>query len=146
MRDFDFRPVDRPDVPFCWTIYRDAMRPLVEEWMPWDEKAQRSAIDDVLSSAGASILIAGEADAGWLHVSETRHRIHLGDLYLLPEARNKGLGTRFLGWMSERARRKKKDFTLDVMKNNRARFLYWRLGFGTVADLPYKFTLQLDAR
>ncbi len=37
--------------------------------------------------------------------------------------------------MSERARRKEKDFTLDVLlANNRAKTLYERLGF--VADRP----------
>jgi len=145
MPDFEFRDLRPQDFAFCWPIYRDAMRPLVLEYMAWNDTAQRDAVKAVLADVGASILVDGGSDAGWLHVTESRHLIHLGDLYLAPEARNKGLGTRFLKWMSERARRKHKDLTLEVMKNNRARFLYHRLGFGTVATEAYKFTLKLDA-
>ena len=64
-----------------------------------------------------------------MHASETRFDIHLGHLYLEADRRNQRLGTRFLQWMIERAQRKAKTFTLDVMTNNRARGLYERLGF-----------------
>ncbi len=44
--------------------------------------------------------------------------------------------------MGERARRKNKNFTLDVLKNNRARRLYERLGFRIIETSPLKHTMQ----
>ena len=131
MTGFEFRRIRSGDFAFCWPIYSEAMAPLTPGW---NEAAQRRTIEQALADEGASILVVERSDAGWLHVTETRFDIHLGHLYLETERRNKGLGTRFLTWMSERARRKEKDFTLDVLANNRARVLYERLGF--VAERP----------
>jgi len=142
MPDFEFRRVQPQDVAFCWSIYRDAMQPLTVELMQWNEANQRRGIEEALGDEGASILVAGDADAGWLHVIETRRDIHLGHLYLAPQQRNRGLGTEFLRWMGERATRKDKNFTLEVLKNNRARGLYERLGFRIIETSPLKHTMQ----
>ena len=144
MPDFSFRRVTAQDLAFCWPIYRDAMQPLTAELMQWNEANQRRGIEEALSDEGASILVSGDADAGWLHVIETRRDIHLGHLYLAPPARNRGLGTKFLRWMGERAKRKEKNFTLEVLKNNRARGLYERLGFRIIETSPLKFTMQFN--
>lgn len=111
----------------------------------WNEAAQRRTIEQALADEGASILVVEASDAGWLHVTETRFDIHLGHLYLEPAQRNKGLGTRFLTWMSERARRKEKDFTLDVLlTNTRAKTLYERLGFVAGRPSAGKIRMKLD--
>ena len=142
MLEFGFRRIEPKDEAFCWTIYRDAMQPLTAELMQWSEANQRRGIEEAVRDDDASILVAGEVDAGWLHVIETRRDIHLGHLYLAPPARNKGLGTKFLRWMGERAIRKQKSFTLEVLKNNRARGLYERLGFRIIETSPLKYTMQ----
>jgi GNAT superfamily N-acetyltransferase len=126
MADFEFRRVRPSDSAYCWPIYSEAMAPLVTGW---NETAQRRLVELALGEEGASIMVVDKSDAGWLHVSETRFDIHLGHLYLEADRRNQGLGTRFLQWMTERAQRKAKLFTLDVTANNRARALYERLGF-----------------
>jgi ribosomal protein S18 acetylase RimI-like enzyme len=144
MLDFGFRRVGPQDFAFCWPIYRDAMQPLTAELMQWNEANQRRGIEEALGDEGASILVAGDSDAGWLHVIETRRDIHLGHLYLAPDHRNHGLGTKFLSWMGERATRKDKNFTLEVLKNNRARGLYERLGFRIIETSPLKYTMQFN--
>jgi ribosomal protein S18 acetylase RimI-like enzyme len=144
MLDFGFRRVTAQDFAFCWTTYRDAMQPLAVELMQWNETNQRRGIEEALADEGTSILVSDDADAGWLHVIETRRDIHLGHLYLAPQVRNRGLGTKFLRWMGERATRKEKNFTLEVLKNNRARRLYERLGFRIIETSPLKFTMQFN--
>lgn len=140
---FDFRRVRGNDFDFCWGLYREALQPLSVGVFAWDDTVQQRHVREALADEGASVLVSEGSDAGWLHVSETRFAIHLGHLYLRPEKRNKGLGTAFLAWMSDRARRKAKDFTLDVMKNNRARLLYERLGFRPVRSSARTITLRL---
>ena len=139
MADFEFRRIRPGDVAYCWPIYSEAMAPLVSGW---SETAQRRVVELALGEEGASIMVVDKSDAGWLHVSETRFDIHLGHLYLEADRRNQGLGTRFLKWMTERAQRKAKTFTLDVMANNRARALYERLGFAAAGTSAGKIRMQ----
>ena len=141
MLEFSFRLVEPKDISFCWSIYREAMQPLTAELMQWNEETQRRGIEAALHDDDASILVHEGAAAGWLHVIETRRDIHLGHLYLAPEVRNRGLGSKFLRWMGERAKRKNKGFTLEVLKNNRARGLYERLGFRIIETSPLKYTM-----
>jgi GNAT superfamily N-acetyltransferase len=129
MPDFEFRRVLPRDLSYCWSIYREAVQPLALALRDWDEPARQRMVEEALADAGASILVENQDAAGWLHVDETRFEIHLGHLYLEPHARNRGLGSRFMRWMNERARRKNKVFTIDVMKNNPAKALAERLGF-----------------
>jgi ribosomal protein S18 acetylase RimI-like enzyme len=142
MPAFEFRPTGKSDFAFCWPIYREAMEPLTAALGAWNEPAQRRLVEETLSDEGASILIAEKSDSGWLHVSETRFIIHLSHIYLEPAARNHGLGTKFMTWMNERAKRKDKDFTLELLKNNRARHLYERLGFRVTGTSGVKLTMQ----
>lgn len=140
--DFELRPATRSDLDFCWTIYRDAMRPLTEALGPWNEASQQRLIADAVADDGTSILRQHEDDAGWLQVEETRHIVHLQQLFVVPAARNRGLGTSFLTWMKDRADRKHKDLTLEVMTNNPARRLYERLGFKPLSTSNNKITMR----
>ena len=106
---FDLRPAAKSDFAFCWPIYRDAVRPQIEAPTEWHEADQRRVVELALADAGSSILRSEGADAGWLHVQETRQVIELKQFQLLPALRNRGLGTSFLDWMKERADRKRKD-------------------------------------
>jgi GNAT superfamily N-acetyltransferase len=142
MPDFDFRRVETRDFDFCWPIYRDALRPLSTGVFQWNDAQHQAIVREALGDEGASILVS-DGDAGWLLASETRFTIHLAHFYLLPEKRRHGLGSRFLIWMSERARRKEKEFTLDVVKNNPALALYQRLGFKPVKTTAYVITMRL---
>ncbi len=139
---FELRPATPSDLGFCWPIYRDAMKPLTEAVSQWNEAAQLKLIEQAVADTGTSILRRDEADAGWLQVEETRHVLLLKQPFLLPAARNRGLGTRFLTSMKERAERKRKDLTLEVMSNNPARRLYERLGFKVVATANGKITMR----
>jgi GNAT superfamily N-acetyltransferase len=143
MADFEFRRVRSGDFTYCWAIYSEALAPLVPGW---NEAAQRRTVEQALAEEGASIMVVDKSDAGWLYVTETRFDIHLGHFYLEADRRNKGLGTRFLQWMSERAERKSKEFTLDVLANNRARTLYERLGFTPTATSAGKIRMKYSVR
>ena len=139
---FELRPAKLSDLDFCWPIYRDAMKPLTEALGPWNESSQQRLIADAVADAGTSILRQHEDDAGWLQVEETRHIVHLQQLFVLPAVRNRGLGTSLLTWMKERAERKRKDLTLEVMTNNPARRLYERLGFKAISTANNKITMR----
>ena len=139
---FELRPSASSDIGFCWPIYRDSMKPLTEEISQWNETAQQKIVEQAVSHAGTSIMRAEKADVGWLQVEETKNVVMLRQIFVLPAMRNRGLGTSFLNWMKERADRKRKDLTLDVMNNNPARHLYDRLGFKIVTTANSKITMR----
>ena len=139
---FELRPAAKSDFAFCWPIYRDAVQPLMEPPTEWREPERRHLVERALADAGSSILRSEGADAGWLHVAETRQVIELKQLQLLPEMRNRGLGSSFLDWMKERADRKRKDLTMEIMANSAARALLERLGFKAVATPGRTVTMR----
>ena len=139
---FELRPAAKADFAFCWPIYRDALQPLMETPTEWREPERHHLVERALADAGSSILRSEGADAGWLQVAETRQVIELKQLQLLPEMRNRGLGSSFLDWMKQRADRKRKDLTMEIMTNSAARPLLERLGFKAVATPGRTVTMR----
>jgi ribosomal protein S18 acetylase RimI-like enzyme len=139
---FELRPATAGDLDFAWSLYRDLMRPLTLELLAWDESGQRRTIEEALAQQGASVIVIRDVKCGWLHVNETPDEIYLGQLYLTPSWQGRGIGGTIVRDLSDRAQQSGKCFTLNVMKNNRARLLYQRLGFRVVATSEYKLTMQ----
>ena len=77
----------------------------------------------------ARVICVGGADVGWIQVAEFVGRLHLRQLHLVTSHRGRGIGTRMIKDLLQRATALGKPVTLDVMHGNRARRLYLRLGF-----------------
>jgi ribosomal protein S18 acetylase RimI-like enzyme len=140
--DFALRHASSKDFHFCWSLHRDAMKPLTTGYLEWNESGQKRVVEGALADRGTSIIVVNGSDAGWLRVDETRDELYLGHLYILPAMRNRGIGTTVVQQLSDRARREGKVLTLEVMTNNRARFLYERLGFHIIDTSKYKLKMQ----
>jgi GNAT superfamily N-acetyltransferase len=139
---FKLRSAGKFDFDFCWPIYRDALQPLIEPPTEWNEPDQRRIVERALVDAGSSIVHSEGADVGWLQVAETGQVIELKQFHLLPAVRNRGLGTSFLDWMKERADRKRKDLTVEIMTNSPVRPLLERLGFKAVPTSGRRVTMR----
>jgi ribosomal protein S18 acetylase RimI-like enzyme len=135
------RPTTHHDVEFAWHLYRGLMKPLTEELLEWDDALQRRFIERDLASGDASIItIEGQA-AGWIQVRETEHRISILQLYLLPKFQSRRAGTSIIHELIARARQTDRHLVLEVMKNNRARRLYERLGFVVTGQSAHKLNM-----
>jgi ribosomal protein S18 acetylase RimI-like enzyme len=140
--NFEFRPATGDDFNFCWSLYRDLMKPLTVELLEWNELAQRRVVEQALIDRGTSIIVVRGSDIGWLQIGETRDEIYLGQLYVMPSMQNRGIGTAVARQLCGRACKEGKLLTLEVMKNNRAHSLYDRLGFRIVDSSKYKLKMQ----
>ena len=95
-----------------------------------------------LVTKGTSIIVIDGLDAGWLQVGESPDSIYLGQLHLAPSLQNRGIGTAIVRELTDKARQAGKALTLDVMKNNRARLLYERVGFRVIGESEYKLKMR----
>jgi len=139
---FELRPATGDDFQFCWLLYRDLMKPLTMELLDWNELGQRSVIEQAMTDSGASIIVVGGSDVGWLQVKETCDELYLGQLYVKSSMQNCGIGTAVVRQLCDRALREGRPLALNVMKNNRARVFYERLGFETIGSSEYKLNMR----
>ena len=139
---FELRPASGDDFQFCWLLYCDLMKPVTAELLQWNELGQRRVVEQSLTDNGTSMIVVSGSDIGWFQIKETPEEIYLGQLYVMPSMQNRGIGTAVVWRLCDRAFRERKALTLEVMKNNRARLLYERLGFGTVGSSKYKLNMR----
>ena len=126
------------DLAFAWTLYRGSMKPLTEEILVWNDAQQMRVVERDVVSGEASVIMRGREPIGWLRARETAAEVELLQLYVAPDARNRGVGTAIVRGLMADAVRKDKAVTLQVLRNNSARSLYTRLGFARTGEDNYK--------
>lgn len=142
-KEFQLRPVRPDDFQFVSALYRDLMKPLTEELLGrWNEAGQKNVVELALTQPGTFIITKDGLRIGWGQVVESPDAIYLGQLYVTPSSQNRGIGAAILRELTDKARREGKPVTLDVMKNNRSRALYERLGFRVIGQSEYKLKMQ----
>jgi len=140
---FQLRSACSADFGFAWSLYRGLMKSLTVELLGrWNEPGQKRVVELALTQEGTSIIVIDGSDVGWLQVGESSDAIYLGQLYLAPELQNRGIGTAIVTELRDKARQAGKALTLDVMKNNRARFFYERLGFQVIGQSEHKLKMR----
>lgn len=138
------RTVCAEDEAFLLKVYASTRR---EEFaaLPWTEAqleaflrmqfvAQRGSYAAQFAAADHRIVLFNDELAGQIMIGRTGAEIHLVDISLLPEYRNKGIGSSLIGNLLADAEREGRSVHLQVLQNNPASHLYERLGFSKTGD------------
>ena len=138
----NLRPETEEDGEFLARLYRDARRMEVAQWgwppeqqalfLAMQFEAQRRAFRQISPDAVGQIVCIADADAGRILVAEETTGMHLIDIALLEEYRNRGVGTALLSGLQRKCELRKIALRLQVLAVNPARRLYRRLGFEEV--------------
>jgi ribosomal protein S18 acetylase RimI-like enzyme len=96
--------------------------------------AQRESYRRSFPEARHQIIEVDGRAAGRLYVDRSRGVVHLIDISLLPEYRNRGIGTALLQGLLAEAEQSGGTATLSVAISNPAQRLYERLKFRTVSS------------
>ena len=96
--------------------------------------AQHAHYLSTFKGAELNIILLKRKTIGRLYVWETETQIRLIDISILPEYKNKGIGTRILKDLIKRANKAGKVLNLHVAHHNPALKLYERFGFKTTED------------
>ena len=120
------------DYDFALALYLEGVRPLLVALDRWDEKRVLARFFEGFKLEQIKVLRRAGADIGWIQVSETAEELHLDQLHLVGDARNQQIGTGLIYTLQDRARAAGKPIALNVIRGNRAKALYERLGFAAV--------------
>jgi ribosomal protein S18 acetylase RimI-like enzyme len=134
-----FRHVVDADYPFLNTLYADtrAAEMALVSWSE-DEKAKFLASQFALQDKhyrnvyrNADFLVVEQQDRpiGRVYVNRSDREIRLMEITLVPESRNRGLGSALLHELMDEARSVGAQLTLHIEPHNPAQRLYRRLGF-----------------
>ncbi len=142
--DVSLRPATDADEPFLRQVY-GASRYDVDR-AQWDDEQKRQFLDmqyrlqaaDYTArfpDAELAVVVGDGDDVGRLWVDRSGHEIRVLDLALLPEYRNRGVGTLLLERLIAEARDDGLPVRYAVVKDNLAALrLYERLGFAVIED------------
>jgi len=132
------------DVPFAAAVYMSTRREelAVTGWpqeqqdafLMMQHEAQHHHYKSHYPGAEWLIIERQGRPVGRLYRMDWPDEIRVMDISLLPEARGTGIGGTILATIQDQARESGKTVSIHVEKNNRARNLYLRLGFGVAED------------
>jgi ribosomal protein S18 acetylase RimI-like enzyme len=127
---WSLRPAHADDRDFLLDLHEATMRAYVDRVWGWDDKEQVSYFENRFRPERWQIIQAGGEDVGVLIVEEDGEEIYLAEIQILPDWQGRGIGSSIVRSLMERAAASGTPLTLRVLHvNERARFLYERLGF-----------------
>ena len=138
------RSAAESDKPFVWEANRRAYGDVViRQFGQWDEDIQESDFNEKWEDADFEVVeLAGER-VGAIWTTDEGEYLRLREVFLLPDYQGKGIGTQLVKQELARARRQNKPLRLRVLRENRARALYERLGFAVSSEADT--TLWMEA-
>ncbi|MEM9218731.1 MAG: GNAT family N-acetyltransferase [Cyanobacteria bacterium P01_F01_bin.150] len=138
-----FREIGDGDRPFLYQVYASTR---AEELaiVPWSEEEKKAFLEfqfnaqhrfyqDQFKNAAFWVVEQSGGSIGRLYLDRRADEIRIIDIALLPDFRDRGIGTALLNAILAEARTKRLPVRIHVEYNNRALNLYHRLGFRQVA-------------
>lgn len=122
------------DAGFYFQVRKLTVKPLIEEYRPWDEEAEKRNIARKINIEYDKIIMLGEKAIGLFSYFESDEEIYLSLMNILPEHQNKGIGTSLILELKNKADRLNKVIRLDTYQNNiRAIKFYEKAGYKVIA-------------
>lgn len=139
-----FRAIKASDKPFLEKLYRSTRWEELEP-IPWSIKqkedflkmqfeAQHTHYQKYFPDAKFDIILYRNKPVGRLYLDHRTTEIRIVDISLLPEYRNKGIGSQLLQGVKANAEKANLMVRIHVEHNNPAMILYERLGFKKVDE------------
>jgi len=147
-----FRSITPKDENFLYGLYASTREEELTQ-TSWTENEKEIFLKQQFSAqhlfymqqfnkAKFDIVLKNNIPIGRLYVDRREDEIRLIDIALLPEFRNKGIGSSLLTELCDEARKNKKPLRIHVEKNNPALQLYRRLGFKEINDTGVYYLME----
>lgn len=150
--NYSFRLITESDRPFLKKVYRSTRETELDS-IPWDEDDKDKFIEfqfntqhnyflSAYQGAEFLIIVVNNSNTGRLYLWKTETQIRIVDIALLPEFRNKGIGTKILNDLVDESENTGKKLTIHVKHDNPAMVFYERLGFKKKDDDGIQYYLE----
>lgn len=139
---YELRPSTPDDHEFLRRAHHVGLRPWIEAVWGWDEARQDEIVAERLTRTAPDIISIHGKDAGYLLVRDEEDAVKLLAIVLLPRYQRRGVGTRIVRGVIDRANEQRKPVELGVLRPNPAKRLYERLGFEVVEEQPERFNMR----
>src|SRR5258708_5804281 len=132
------RPAAAEDKELLRRIHHAAYHDVVaRQFGVWDEADQRNRFDKTFSIDHTRIIELDGVAVGSIASIEADDDVFLSGIQLLPEHQSRGIGSKLIGSELAQAKSLGKPLRLQVLRANRARTLYERLGFRVVGETEH---------
>lgn len=91
----------------------------------------------------AKIILLKAEKIGLLKIKENGRESEIIQIQIEPEYQGKGWGTKIIQTLIAQAQKEKKQIYLSVLKNNKAKYLYKRLGFSVTEETKDSFIMKI---
>src|SRR5512135_1688517 len=126
--DIALRPATEKDGDLLWDLHRVTLKPYVEETWGWDDNFQRRYFWEHFLPEKSQVIQCEGVDAGVLTIEESPLGYILSNIELYPQFQGRGIGSSLITSLIKKADQHGLPISLRVLKINRARELYLRLG------------------
>ena len=124
------RSADASDTEFARDAHHRAYRDVVErQFGSWNREQQDGFFDRNWAGGGFQVLLYDNMPCGYVAVEQRKDDVYVRELVILPEFQNQGIGSAVLAEVFDLANSLEVPVRLQVLRENRARLLYERLGF-----------------
>jgi len=137
------RPANAADFEACRRTYFAEMD-WINDRLQLKRDDQESMFEKLWNPSQVCIIQADGADVGWLQTVTSKSDEFLGQMFVDAPFQNKGIGTEVLRRIIEEASRRRLPVRLAVVKFNRSRRLYERLGFRVTREDDRKVYMTRD--
>lgn len=146
------RPIAAEDHAFLLQLYASTRAEELQAW-GWDAAqqaaflrlqftAQQQAYQMNFPQRDQQLIYWDHQAIGCLQVDRSTDRFHLIDIALLPEYRDRGIGTSLLQRLCHEAQQAQASIQLHVLQGSPAIRLYRRLGFVLIEESPLYYTME----
>ena len=139
---YSLRSVTEDDYDFIYQVKKDAYKKYVEQCFgSWDEEQQKEYFRKFIETykEGAFIISFDGKEIGFYNGCATENTYEIGNVCIVPEYQNRGIGTAVLkDVLAENAGKK---ITLQYFKQNPVGRLYERLGFRLLGETQFHYQM-----
>jgi ribosomal protein S18 acetylase RimI-like enzyme len=146
------RPVEAADEEFLVAVYRSTRQAELAH-VPWrpEQKAafvraqfaaQKQHYAREYPAASHEVICLGDTAVGRVYLARNADALHVLDITILPEHRNRGIGSTVLRRIMEEAQASGKPVTIYAESFNPSLHLFRKLGFEQVSENGFHYLLR----
>ncbi len=139
---YRLRKATAADTEFLRQLHHAAYRDVVTRMFGWDDAKQDRYFSSGFDATAYQVIIYDQQEIGAIRVQRDTTRWFLAEIQLLPAFHGHGIGTAVVHDLLVQAQAQRCSVSLQILKENRARRLYERLGFTLTGETETHYLME----